>query len=394
MAFASTRALRPLGLAAGLFLVACGGGSGGLPGVPSGDGGGSVPAQNLVVRLRDTPVEAADHVFVTIERVDVYRVVDAASEEGEEDEGGTKVVKETVSSTPGQYDLLELQHGVEAVLGGGTFPPGLYKSIRLIVSKDSKKDLKDLPADQLKNYIVIDGVAHPLVVPSGAQTGIKLGKNFEVAEDGSTVLTIDFDVRCSIRKVGKKKDRYHLRPRLKIVPNVEETGEQGEAPAPFSGFVTTMDNSGLPSGTVVSLQQGGVEVASTMPDPSTGQYTFTGLADGTYDVVVIAPGYTFDSETGVQVVGGGAGTHSYEIAPSDVGLVWGTVTGASSTDVTMRLRWNGFVIATMDADEFGGYLFDNVPVGDYQVEADDGASVVTGPATVEPASATQVDLGF
>jgi hypothetical protein len=382
MDFAPPRfAPRLLALAGVLALVSCGGGGVEPPHIYE-------PQSNLEVRMRDTPVEAADHVFVTIERVDVYRKVETG---GEEDETGTKVVRETVTSVPGQYDLLSLQHGVEAVLGGGSFPPGLYKSIRLIVAKDTKDDIRNLPADQLKNYIVIDGVAHPLRVPSGAKTGIKLGKNFEIAEEGTTVLTIDFDVRNSVRKVGCK-DVYLLKPRLKIVPNVEEQGDG--APLPLSGNVTTMDGSGLPSGLVVSVQQDGVEVAATMPD-DTGAYAFTELADGTYDVVVIAPGYTFDAEMGVVVEDGTAGTHSFEIAPSDAGAVYGTATSSASSEVTVRLRWSGFVVATMDADpDDGTYLFDNVVVGDYDVEATDGSSDASQPVTVTPANATQVDFSL
>src|SRR5206468_1465783 len=97
----------------------------------------------------------AEHVYVTIESVEVFKTVDGAE------------VHETVTSVPGQYDLLELQHGVEAVIGGASFEPGDYKSIRLIVARDTKHDIKHKPADELKNYIVVDGTAYPLVVPSG-----------------------------------------------------------------------------------------------------------------------------------------------------------------------------------------------------------------------------------
>jgi hypothetical protein len=380
MVFAPRLAPRALCLAGVLALVSCGGGGIKPPHIYE------PTSSNLEVRMRDTPVEAADHVFVTIERVDVYRKVETG---GEEDESGFKVVRETVTSVPGQYDLLALQHGVEAVLGGGTFPPGEYKSIRLIVAKDSKEDIKNLPADQLNNYIVIDGVPHPLRIPSGAKRGIKLGRNFEVSEDGQTVLTIDFDVRNSIRKVGRK-DVYLLKPRLKVVPNLGD----GAPLVPLSGDVTTMDGSGLPEGLVVSVQQGGVEVAATTPD-ETGHYEFTELADGTYDVVVIAPGYTFDSEMGVEVADGTAGTHSFEIAPAGAGAVFGTVTSSGAADVTVMLRWSGFAVATMDADPADGtYLFDNVVEADYDVEATDGTSNASQPVTVTPANAFQVDLSL
>jgi hypothetical protein len=140
-----------LGAAALLGLLAACGGSG-------GGGGGSTGT--LQVRMQDTPVDEADAVFVTVARVEVFR----AGEGGE--------VRETLVSTPAQYDLLLLQNGVSAVLGTGDFPAGDYTSIRLVIAPDSRDAIETLPADELNNYIVIDGVAHPLIVPSGAQTGI------------------------------------------------------------------------------------------------------------------------------------------------------------------------------------------------------------------------------
>ena len=193
---AFARVSRPLSIAAALLLVACGGGG------STGLGGGVAPSTgSLVVRMHDHPIESADHVYVTIESVGVFKTVD-----GQE-------VHETVTSVPGQYDLLDLQHGVEAVLGGGEFAPGDYHSIRLFVARDSKHDIKTLPADQLKNYIVVEGVPYPLLVPSGEQTGIKLGKNFTIAAGVTTVLTLDFDVRKSIHACGRNHV-YRLKPRI------------------------------------------------------------------------------------------------------------------------------------------------------------------------------------
>ena len=97
MVSVSARSVAPrlLGLAGVLFLVSCGGAGVGGEAVPAVPG---APSQNLVIKMRDTPVEAADHVFVTIERVDVYRKVDTGDET---EEDGTKVVRETVTSVPG-----------------------------------------------------------------------------------------------------------------------------------------------------------------------------------------------------------------------------------------------------------------------------------------------------
>lgn len=233
---------RFVGLTALALLAACGGGG------ASGLGGSSATTGGLVVRMHDGPIEAADRVYVTIESVEVFRTTDGVD------------IHETVAATPGQYDLLELQHGVEAVLGTGQFTPGLYHSIRLVVARDSKRDMKTLPADQLKNYIVIDGTPYPLVVPSGEQTGIKLGKNFTIAAGATTVLTLDFDLRKSVHSCGRNHV-YRLKPRIKVVPTQVEGDASG-----LAGMISTTDGTGIPSGTVVSAQQNGVEIASVEPD--------------------------------------------------------------------------------------------------------------------------------
>ena len=365
------RALRAIGLFATLSLASCGGGGG------AGGAGGPVPTTGgLVVRMHDSPIEAAEHVYVTIESVVVFRMVDGVE------------VEETVSSVPGQYDLLELQHGVEAVLGDGQFEPGDYHSIRLIVSRDSKRDIRTLPADTLRNYIVVEGTAYPLVVPSGATTGIKLGKNFTITAGATTVLTLDFDVRQSVHACGRRHV-YRLKPRIKVVPVESADGAE-------TGVVSTTDGTGLPSGTVVSAQQGGVEVGSVAPD-AYGSYALAGLSDGTYDLVAIAPGYAYAAESDVTVSGGAVvGTHDFALDPAEVGTVYGVVT-PTSDDVTVRLLWNGFVVDAVGADpSTGDYVLTNVPAGDYTLDVVDASTSASAAPTVSVAggTATQVDVGL
>lgn len=363
-----SRCVRSLALGAALSLAACGGGGAG--------GGAAVPTTgSLVVRMHDHPIEAADHVYVTIESVEVIKDVD-----GED-------VHETVTSVPGQYDLLELQHGVEAVLGGASFAPGDYHSIRLVVASDSRHDRRTLPADLLKNYIVVDGVPYPLEVPSGEQTGIKLGHEFTIEAGMTTVLTLDFDVRKSVTRCGHGHV-YRLKPRIKVVP-VESTGATG-----LSGTITTTDGTGLPAGTVVSAQQNGVEVGSVQPD-GFGSYSLAGLADGTYDLVVIAPGYDYASETGVTVANGGAtGSHDFAVAPASTGSIFGVVMPVSD-DVTVRLLWNGFVVATVGADPTtGDYVVDNLPAGDYTIVAIDESTAATASTDVSVTGGVPTELDF
>jgi hypothetical protein len=63
--------------------------------------------------------------------------------------------------------------------------------------------------------------------------------------------------------------------------------------------------------------------------------------------------------------------------------------------VTVRLLWNGLVVASVGADPVTGeYLLDSVPAGDYTVEAGNGTSTSTGSATVTGGAGTQVNLSL
>lgn len=350
-------------------LAACGGGGGVGGGAPSRLG-------TLEVRIQDTPVDRAEHVFVTVDRVEVFRT-----------EGGEEF-RETLVDAPAQYDLLVLQHGVTAVLGTGQFPAGDYTSIRLIVGADSKQDIQSLPADQLKNYLVIDGSAYPLIVPSGAQTGLKFNHSFTLSADAITVLTFDFDVRRSVHQRGRQQV-FNLRPTLRLIDTVVSGS--------ISGTVATSDASPLPAGAVVSAQQAGVEVASAMPDPTTGAYRIGPVLAGTYDLIVIAPGFDFQTEAGVVVTAQQETTgHDFTLtAASGLGDVEGTVTFSETLPehVTIQLRWSGFLVASTAIDvDTGDYAFVGVPVGTYDVAATDGTATDAGSATVVDAAATTVDL--
>lgn len=350
------RVARPAALFTALLVASCGGGAA----APTTGG--------LVVRMHDHPIDSADHVYVTIDGVEVVKTA-----------GDGTDVRETVTSVPGQYDLLALRDGVEAVLGGGQFEPGTYHSIRLMVAKDSRQDVRNLPADQLKNYIVIEGVPHPLFVPSGCRRGIVLGRNFTIEAGVTTVLTLDFDVRQSIRTCGRHHRFYVLWPRIRVVPTVTPGGDSGFGDV--SGHVSTADNTALPVGATVSAQQDGAEVASGAVDGN-GDFAITGLPVGSYDLIVLAPGDTFDSETGVSVTDGAtSANHDFSVTNAENGVGTGTIMGTATSSVaqdsvTVRLHWHGFLVATVSADtDTGAYQFDPMPNGeDYTVTATDGTT--------------------
>ena len=70
------------------------------------------------------------------------------------------------------------------------------------------------------SYIRLNGTQrHPLVIPSSAQTGLKLNRNFTLGAGNHTDFTIDFDLRKSIHQEGTGD--YTLRPTLRLVDNLD-----------------------------------------------------------------------------------------------------------------------------------------------------------------------------
>ena len=106
---------------------------------------------------------------------------------------------QSVKTVPGIYNLLDLQNGVDTLVGAADIPAGTLKEIRLILGS--------------RNSIMIDSVVHPLTIPSGSESGLKIKLNKKL-QAGTDALVIDFDAALSVLKLDEQN--YHLRPVLKI----------------------------------------------------------------------------------------------------------------------------------------------------------------------------------
>jgi hypothetical protein len=80
-------------------------------------------------------------------------------------------------------DLLTLRDGITEAVGITALPLGDYGPIRLLLVEAS---------------IVIDGLKHELVVPSGAASGLKIGRGLSLRDGAATTVTVDFDAASSI----------------------------------------------------------------------------------------------------------------------------------------------------------------------------------------------------
>lgn len=193
--------------------------SGGGSGVTSGDGtaaGSGGFTGTMEVRLVDAPSTDVTEIVVTIVKVEIHP-----------SGGGWQ----TIGNVKQTIDLLKLQGGTFRSLGVSQWPAGKITELRLYVD------------DAGPNYVSTpDGQQHPLVVPSGDESGIKLKGGFEVPACATGALTIDFDGKNSIfthPRGGGSGDEWTLRP----VVRVKSLSFSGSCPDGGTDAATSSDGS-------------------------------------------------------------------------------------------------------------------------------------------------------
>lgn len=157
-------------------------------------------------------------------------------------------------------NLLEWNNGKSIILGEAELPAGHYTQIRLMIQAAE---------------VVVDGQTFPLTVPSGAQTGLKLGPEFTINSGSTYELVVDFDVARSIVVRGPRHDprSYILKPRLRCVPRAISGS--------ISAIVTNPDHAPL----AFALQNADT-ITSAIVDTLSGFFQLSFLSEGTYTVSV------------------------------------------------------------------------------------------------------------
>jgi hypothetical protein len=175
------------------YLAACGGGGG------SGEDS-TLQTGTLNLRITDSPVTSAERVVVEFTGLEITRA------------GGAQ--PEVFDFAPRRIDLLALDGGgSEILLSNVTLPAGEYESIRLKVNAGRNASDSFIELD--------DGSLHPLFIPSGNQTGLKLIRGFTIGAGSTNNFTIDFDLRKSVVHPPGLGEPYLLKPVLRLVNNLE-----------------------------------------------------------------------------------------------------------------------------------------------------------------------------
>lgn len=245
-----------------------------------GDGVGVDTQATVRVLLTDA---AADYIGAAFVDIGVVELIPA---------GDGPPITLSEDGTDGLVNLFDLQNGATMFLAGAEVDAGSYAQLRLIV-ESARVTLAD-------GYEFNGGgTEQELIVPSGAQTGIKLnlgagdgeggGGPIEIAP-GETVLVLDFDVSQSFRIQGNPDtpagiNSVHFQPTLRVVvQNVAGSisGTVSTAVADVGIDALTVTATPVDEGTLEAFQTQ-IAISSTNTD---GTYTIPFLVPGTYTVSV------------------------------------------------------------------------------------------------------------
>jgi hypothetical protein len=163
---------------------------------------------------------------------------------------------------PGVYNILTLVNGTNVLLVNDSVPAGRMSQFRLILGN--------------ANTIKVDGQIHPLTIPSGSESGLKIN----VQEDlpvGEYTFMIDFDAAHSIVLQGNGE--YKLKPVLHGF-TVESSGK--------------IDGTILPAGigiAIIAENNANAQITyATYADVVTGHFLLQGMVAGTYTVKIFVAG--------------------------------------------------------------------------------------------------------
>lgn len=157
----------------------------------------------------------------------------------------------------GIYNLLDLNNGVDVLLGETVLPAGTVTQMRLILGSE--------------NYVTVDGVRYPLATPSAQQSGIKLNWMETLQPDGAYEIWLDFDADKSVVKQGN--GNYLLKPVIRIFS--KETDGQ------IKGYVAPAE-----AQTTVKLLNATTneEMMTAIPEAN-GYFMLRGIPEGSYKLL-------------------------------------------------------------------------------------------------------------
>lgn len=157
---------------------------------------------------------------------------------------------------PGVYNILTFKNGLDTLLLENNIPAGTVQQIRLVLGNN--------------NSIVVGGVSYPLNTPSAQESGVKLNLHDTFVANGSYTIWIDFDAAKSIVVTGG--GTYKLKPVIRAYSALTNGKIEGHV-LPAAAFAT-----------VYAIN--GTDTTSAIPNSADGYFLMSGMASGTYNLVV------------------------------------------------------------------------------------------------------------
>lgn len=351
-----------------VLLAACGGGG--------GDSSSVVTMGSLSTSLTDSSTDEYRAIYVTVEKVEVNPA----------DGSGWRTV-----ATPGTtYNLLDLVNGVREELGIAFLDSGHYDQLRLILGDQPDGGTNILAQRHpFANYLIDQSdTVFELKVPSGLQTGIKVVHGFDISENQTTELILDFDAMRSVIKAGNS-GKHLLKPTIKVLRTTEAAIVTGLVSVDGSDPVTGIEGA-LVSAQVydndleldardrVSTERSTVTSADddqTAAD-ETGQYSLF-LPAGDYNLVAYATGYAPLCRQISLSAGSTPEDEDFSLIAALTGTIQGPVDISSASadqHVTIDFRQTGLCsdtsrvvsVRTVEVENGGDYSVE-LPAGTYQV---------------------------
>jgi hypothetical protein len=337
---------------------------------------GSSGTGQLSLSLTDKPSDDYKAVYVTIKDIAVHKADDA--------EDSWTVVAE-VNRT---VNLLELANGVREQMALIDLPSGHYTQMRLMIGGTSDSGTNMMgQMHPAANYVIdMDDMPHEMKIPSGFQTGIKLVQGFDINENSTTELTLDFDASRSVVVAGNS-GKYILKPTIKVIDTA--------LASVIKGLVTTVEgqNTVGVGGALVNIQVYDGTIAdpkdqisimtSTYTDDTDlhrGEYKFFFAVDApaTINLVTTKEGFVpaalrFPIDNGIANID----KNFTLVAPTGTGTLKFTVTGATpDISVLYSVRQKMTLEGTEVMVEIKSFSFVNgnpadlvLPAGTYTIVA-------------------------
>jgi hypothetical protein len=254
------------------------------------------------VSIKDAPVDGSTQVVLTLTGIELKPY------------NGNAVTIDF--DTPILIDLLDYQGATSKLLvDSKTVTGGSYSWLRLKV-------------DESNSYLVngISPGTHPLTIPSGSETGLKLVSGFTVPQDGSIALTVDFDLRHSIVESGGD---YKLKPVLRLIENDKAGHINGTIPSSMvratgcgTSAVYLYEGSNVTADDLDGKDADPIDSSLVKPNGSTHEYEFGFHEAGNYTIAFTCQAnldnsetddatVTFSNTANVTVTAGATTTHNF-----------------------------------------------------------------------------------